>query len=172
MNMGREEERTQKIKEWEKKSRMEKIKMLKEKFQKRKEEKAVEEEEDEDEELNLIASRAEKNWTEWRGNAEAEVEEGEEVMKEVNNVEDLEDGKDMDLVEKMLEYEEKEKQDEEVPELEDLEVEDGAEDPGLPDLGLNEVELCLSCVHIPYLCTYLKLELKLNLLKNEGRNSE
>ena len=173
--MRRMEERTLKIKEWEKKSRMEKIKLLREKFQKRQEVKVAVEEGDDDEDLNLIASRAEQNWTEWRDNTEAEVEEDEKVTQEVYNEEDLEDEEDMDLVENILEYEDKEKRekrDEEVPDLEVLEVEDEAEDPGVPDLGLNEVRLCLSCVHIPCLCAYMKLELKLRLLKNEGRNLE
>ena len=100
------------------------------------------------------------------------MEEDGKVTKEVDNEEDLEDGEDMDLVMNLVEYEEKEKKDEEVPDLEDLEMEEEAEDPGLPDLGLNEAQLCLSCVHIPCLCAYLKLELKLSLLKNEGRNLE
>ena len=171
--MKRMEERTLKIKEWEKKSRMEKIKLLKEKFQKRKEKKGVEEEEDDDEDLNLIASRVERNWTEWRDKVETELEEDRK-----DNGEDLEEEDDMEMVENVLEYEKKEKKNEEVtremniPDMEDDEKKDEAEDPELPDLDLNEQQLCLNCVHTPCLCAYLKLELKLKLLKNEGRNFE
>ena len=154
--MRRMEERSQKIKEWEKKSRIEKIKLLKEKFQKKQEGKVFEEEGDDDEDLNLIASRAEKNWTQWRGSAEAEMEEDGKIAKEVDNEEDLEDGEDMDLMMNLMEYEEKEKKDEKVPDQEDLEMEEEAEDPGLPDLGLNEARLCLSCVHIQQAVTYCR----------------
>ena len=67
--MRRMEERRKNIEEWERKSRLEKIKTLKEKF-KRPEKEIIRE----DEEMASLTENIERNWLEWRRNHDDENE--------------------------------------------------------------------------------------------------
>ena len=79
--LERIEERRKKMEDWERKTRCEKIIILKEKFKENQREKEETEKGEEiDKELLEIAERGERNWTVWR-KEKKEIDEGEETEK-------------------------------------------------------------------------------------------
>ena len=163
--LKRLEERRKLLDEWERNSRREKIKILKEKFKKKREEQLTEAEKVDLEEKEILeeTKRVEKCWVEWR-NIEQEV---------------CEDSKtEESLIESPIENEKSEEPEMEVSDdkhlvecLERVEAEFGGgeekedEDEKDEEEDLYDDRFCLACVHRPCLCILLKAEMKIENLK-------
>ena len=173
---------------WERKTRLEKIKTLKEKFRKKKE---IEKEEgDEETEMVEIIDKVETNWVKWRKRDDREEDIGE--MKEREKDDDLIETNRIDLTinEPRLIFTSPGMFSEEIDDEELLSIarlEDsggrkrekdeeeasrgGGEDEAQEEAhhGLGEAgSFCLTCVMRPCVCILVELEGKLKLL--EGKN--